>query len=270
MPHLWALKNKRDQYGANSTLKSVSKWLAVKLCPLDKWWLLAAHYLAIRAPLNWHLVPNWCWMQSDTKNTSALKWRTFDCRLASSWISIYTHTERARNVCASWHRTRVGHARTCLISAACLSKLDHSYLTSLLVCRGVGLSFPSFIPNTLWELWSLCNTSFFSCLFAFPFFIKQWTTRRGSGKMPQRSPGRGGVASSWLWVAGGLVLSGGNGQDREGSGHPGACVVPAPCWYEGMWNLTHVYAHRQAGISTGIQTQRLLRAITSESVMVSC
>lgn len=173
MCHICGLR-KRNQYGANSTLKSISKWLAVKLCPLDKWWLLAAHYLTIRASLNWHLVPNW---SSDRhKNTSALKWRKFDCRLASSWISIYTHTDPVRNVCASWHRTRVRHVRTCLISAVCVSKLDHSFLTSLLVGRGVGLSFPSFIPNTLWELWSLCYMSFFFLvLFAFSF------TRRGSG-----------------------------------------------------------------------------------------
>lgn len=111
---------------------------------------------------------------------------------------------------------------------------------------------------------------FFLVCLLFLFSLSSEPQDEALGKC-HRSPQVGwGVASSWLWVAGGLVLSGGNGQDREGSGHPGACVVPAPCWYESMWNLTHVYAHRQAGISTGIRTQRLLRAITSESVMVSC
>lgn len=197
MCHICGLR-KRNQYGANSTLKSISKWLAVKLCPLDKWWLLAAHYLAIRASLNWHLVPNWS--ADRHKNTSALKWRKFDCRLASSWISIYTHTDPVRNVCASWHRTRVRHVRTCLISAVCVSKLDHSFLTSLLVGRGVGLSFPSFIPNTLWELWSLCYMSFFfSCFFCF-FFHKTRLWHRCTQV-------RGGC-QSWLRVAGGLVVRG--------------------------------------------------------------
>lgn len=157
----------------------------MKLCPLDEWWLLAAHYLAITASLNWHLEPNWCGVQLDT-NTSVLKWRKFDCRLASSWISIYTHTEWVRNVCASWHRTCVGHVPTCLISVLCLSKLDHSYLTSLLVSRGRCLSSPHSSQTHHRSFKVSAKCLLFCCVFLFFFPFSAELRQRKCCRSPRK------------------------------------------------------------------------------------
>lgn len=72
------------------------------------------------------------------------------------------------------------------------------------------------------------------------------------------SPGCGSQVGSWLGV---------NGQDGAKADHEGS---PAPCWYGGMWNITHTHTPGPAGISTDIKIQRLITAITSESMMVSC
>lgn len=149
---------KKERQGANSNLKSISKWLTVVLCPLNEWWLLAAHYLAITASLNWHLVPNWCRRQSDTKTHQG--WT--EGNSTAGWLHpdlVFTLRQREPGMSVQAN-TGPGSDMYRPVSFHCLSNMDHSYLTSLLVSRGVYLSCPPFIPNTPRELWSLHNTSF--------------------------------------------------------------------------------------------------------------
>lgn len=89
------------------------------------------------------------------------------------------------------------------VSFQCLSKLDHSYLTFLLVRRGVYLSCPLFFPNTPRELWSLRNTSF--------ILFSRELKDKALNKMTQMSQA---TDSSWLpQVGSSLGVSGQDGTD---------------------------------------------------------